>query len=118
MPKYFLAIVESEAPYAQGGAADFDEIMQAHSDFAHAVKAVGASVLSGEALHPVATATFLRGTRTDRVNTVDNPLPEAKEVIGGYYLIEAADDAQAVELARLCPAPFGYVELRPIWDLD
>jgi hypothetical protein len=37
-------------------------------------------------------------------------------VIGGYYLIDAADDAVALELAKLCPAPHGYIELRPIWE--
>ena len=61
---------------------------------------------------------FLRGTRTAGVSAVDNPLPEVKEVIGGYYLIEAADDAQALALAKLCPAPHGYVEMRPIWDFS
>ena len=117
MPKYFMSIVESEAPYRPDGEADFDTVMQAHKDFARAVGDAGATIVSGEALQPMATATFLRNTRTDAVSAVDNPLPEAKEVIGGYYLIEAADDATAAELAKLCPAPFGYIELRPIWDI-
>lgn len=118
MPRYMLSIVEQEAPYSEGGGANFDEIMQAHGAFSTAVKEAGASVVSGEALQPMATATFLRGTRTPQVTAVDNPLPEAKEVIGGYYLIEAPDDAVALELAKLCPAPYGYVELRPVWDMS
>ncbi len=116
MPKYFLSIVESESAYAEQGVADFDAVMKAHGEFSQAVKDSGAAILSGEALQPTATAVYLRGTRTDGVSVVDNPLPEAKEVVGGYYLIEAADDAQALELAKLCPAPYGYIELRPIWD--
>ena len=56
---------------------------------------LGGKILGGEALQPMATATFLRGTRTDNVTTVDNPAPDLKETLGGYYLIEAADDAQA-----------------------
>ncbi len=118
MPKYFLAIVESESAYAETGQADFDEVMKAHNDFAQAIKDAGASILSGEALQPTATAVYLRGTRTDQVSAIDNPLPEAKEVVGGYYLIEAADDALALELSRLCPAPYGYVEMRPVWDFS
>ena len=47
---------------------------------------------------------------------VDNPAPDLKEVVGGYYLVEAADDAAALELAKRVPAGFGYVELRPIWE--
>ncbi|GGM14194.1 YciI family protein [Nakamurella endophytica] len=116
MPKYFLGIVEHEDAYGPDGPADFDTVMAAHSDFSAAVRAAGASVLGGEALQPVSTATFLRGTRTDAVRPVDNPLPEVTEVFGGYYVIEARDDAQALELARLCPAPYGYVELRPVWE--
>jgi hypothetical protein len=118
MPKYFLSIVEAEAAYAEAGTANFDEIMQGHSEFGQAVKDAGATVLSGEALQPTPTAVFLRGTRTAGVSAVDNPLPEAKEVIGGYYLIEAADDEQALALAKLCPAPFGYIEMRPIWEFS
>lgn len=116
MPKYLFGIFEREGAYTEGGDADFDAIMAAHGEFSASVAAAGAKVLGGEALQPTSTATFLRGTRTDAVTTVDNPLPELKEVLGGYYLVEAADDAQALELAKLCPAPYGYIEVRPIWE--
>jgi len=116
MPKYMMLIVETEEAYATTGAAEFAETMQNHADFATAVTEAGASILSGEALQPTATATYLRGTRTADVHTVDNPLPELKEVVGGYYLVEAPDDATALELAKLCPAGFGHIELRPIWE--
>lgn len=116
MAKYLMLIVENEAAYAEAGEATFDEVMAAHGAFTAEVKAAGAQILGGEALQPSATATYLRGTRTAQVHTVDNPLPELKEIVGGYYLVEAADDAAALELAKLCPAGFGYVELRPIWE--
>lgn len=116
MPRYLFGIYEHEVAYTEGGEADFDAVMQAHGDFSAAVSAAGARVLGGEALQPTSTATFLRNTRTDAVTAVDNPMPELKEVLGGYYLVEAADDAQAVELAKLCPAPYGYIEIRPIWE--
>jgi hypothetical protein len=116
MPKYLFAIMERQGEYAEAGEAGFDAIMRAHGDFAAAVAAAGAKVLGGEALQPTSTATYLRGTRTDAVHAVDNPMPEVKEVLGGYYLIEAADEGQAVELAKKCPAPYGYIEVRPIWE--
>ena len=47
---------------------------------------------------------------------VDNPAPDLKEVLGGYYLVEADDDEHARRIAERCPAPFGYIEVRPIWD--
>jgi hypothetical protein len=118
MPKYLMVINESEADFAEAGETAFGEVMQMHNDFAKAVAEAGAGILGGEALQPVATATFLRGTRTAEVTVVDNPLPDLKEVLGGYYLVEAADDAQALELAKLVPAPYGHVELRPIWEFD
>jgi hypothetical protein len=116
MAKYLMLIVESEAAYAEAGEANFGAVMAAHDAFSQEVKAAGAQILGGEALQPSGTATYLRGTRTDGVHTVDNPMPELKEVVGGYYLVEAADDAAALELAKRCPAGFGYIELRPIWE--
>ena len=116
MPKYLLQIVETESAYTEAGEAEFAESMANHQAFAQEVGELGATLLGGEALQPTPTATYLRGTRTSDVHVVDNPLPELKEVVGGYYLVEAADDAAAVELAKRCPAPFGYVELRPIWE--
>jgi len=118
MPKYLMTIVESEAGYANVEESVLAEVMQMHNDFSKSVAEAGASILGGEALQPSPTATFLRNTRTADVTVVDNPLPDLKEILGGYYLVEARDDAQALELAKLCPAPSGYIELRPIWEFD
>lgn len=118
MPKYLITIVENEDAYTGADDADFGAVMQMHGDFAEAVSTAGGEILGGEALQPVPTATFLRNTRTDQVTVVDNPLPDVKEVLGGYYLVNAKDDAQALEFAKLCPAPAGYVELRPVWEFD
>src|SRR5262245_46407533 len=118
MPKYLMLIVEDEFEGGfEAGSAKFNEVMQMHQDFSATVEKSGAKILGGEALLPVATATFLRNTRTSDVAAVDNPAPDLKETLGGYYVIEAADDAQARELAEQCPAPGGYIELRPIWDI-
>lgn len=117
MPKYLILIVERESAYAEAGEAGFAQSMADHNAFAQEVVAAGGTLLGGEALQPTATAQYLRGTRTADVHTVDNPLAELKEMVGGYYLVEAADDAAALELAKLCPAPYGYIEVRPIWEL-
>jgi hypothetical protein len=119
MPKYLLMIVEDEAAFEgiEPGSPKFNEVMDMHRDFTATVEKSGAKILGGEALLPTSTATFLRSTRTPDVTVVDNPAPDLKEVLGGYYLIEAADDAQARQLAEQCPAPDGYIELRPIWEI-
>src|SRR4051794_22588492 len=116
MPKYLLLIVEDESAFQSGGQASFDDVMAAHMSFAKELEQLGGTSLGGEALQPVATATFLRGTRTDSVTMVDNPSPDLKETLGGYYLIEPADEEQARRMPERCPAPYGYIEVRPIGD--
>jgi hypothetical protein len=118
MPKYLLLIVEDEAAFNSGGQASFDDVMAAHMAFSEEVGQLGGTIVGGEALQPVATATFLRGTRTDGVTVVDNPSPDLKEILGGYYLIEAKDDDHARQIGERCPAPYGYIEVRPIWDFS
>ena len=118
MPKYLLTINEDEGAFAAGGQASFDDVMAAHMAFATELEELGGKSLGGEALQPLATATFLRGTRTEAVTVVDNPAPDLKEQLGGYYLVEAPDDATARRIAERCPAPYGYIEIRPIWDFS
>ena len=116
MPKYLLLIHEDESAFAAGGQASFDDVMAAHMAFATEMEELGGKSLGGEALQPLGTATFLRGTRTDGVSVVDNPSPDVKEALGGYYLVEAEDEDHARRIGERCPAPYGYIEVRPIWD--
>ena len=117
MPKYLLLIVGSEAEYEDAGEAEMNAVMEAHIAFSKELVELGGTNLGGEALQPVATATFLRGTRSDAVTVVDNPAPDLKEVLGGYYLVEAADDDTARRIAERCPAGSGYIEVRPVWEI-
>ena len=73
----------------------------------------GGKIVGGNALQPTATATSIR----DDVVT-DGPFAETKEALGGYYLIEARDLDHALDIAKLCPAPYGGVEVRPIMDVS
>jgi hypothetical protein len=50
------------------------------------------------------------------LTVTDGPFAESKEALGGFYLIEARDLDHAIELARLCPAGGGGVEVRPVLD--
>ena len=70
--------------------------------------------LGGEALQPVQTATTVR-VRNGRVSTTDGPFAETKEQLGGFYLIEARDLNDAIQVAARIPsARVGSVEVRPI----
>jgi hypothetical protein len=72
--------------------------------------------LGGEALQPVETATTLR-VRDGTLSTTDGPFAETKEQLGGFYLIDARDMNEAVQVAsKIPPARLGTVEVRPIRD--
>jgi hypothetical protein len=78
-----------------------------------AVRASGHCIAS-EALQPVATATTVR-VRHGRLSVSDGPFAETKEALAGFYLIEARDLNEAIQLAsRIPPAAVGSVEVRPI----
>jgi hypothetical protein len=109
MAQYLILIYESEAAYATATPEDFQNVMEAHGRFAKQVGELGGELLGGNALQPTSTATTIR----DDVVT-DGPFVETKEVLGGYYLIEAKDLDQALAIGKLCPAPYGGVEVRPI----
>ena len=111
MAKYLILIYENEEAYANPDPALWQTAMVAHGRFAEQVVAAGGTILGGEALQPTATATSIRA---DIVT--DGPFAETKEALGGFYLIEARDLDQALDFGKLCPAPFGGVEVRPIMD--
>jgi hypothetical protein len=112
MAKYLILIYESEAAYASSGPDVWKTAMEAHGRFAEQIPGMGGTMLGGEALQPTTTATSVR----DDIVT-DGPFVETKEALGGYYVVEAADLDKALAIAKLCPAPYGGVEVRPILDL-
>lgn len=68
-------------------------------------------------LHPVATATSVRVRDQARVVT-DGPFAETREQLGGYYLVEAKDLDEAIEIAeRIPPARYGTIEIRPVLEI-
>lgn len=118
MTLYMYNIFEDEQAYAEGGAADFETVMQLHKDFSAKVAESGAKIVAGEALQPMSTATFLRNTCTEQAQAMDNPLPELKEALGGFYVLDVTDEAQALELGKHVPAPHGFIEMRPVWEFN
>jgi len=73
--------------------------------------------IGGEALEDVTTATTVR-VRDGQTMTTDGPFAETKEALGGFYVIEAKDLDEALELGAACPgAKTGSVEVRPILEL-
>ncbi|MGC4084029.1 MAG: YciI family protein [Vicinamibacterales bacterium] len=74
-------------------------------------------LVAAEALQPVETATTLR-VRDGRARITDGPFAEQRQ-LAGFYLIDATDLDEALELAaKIPPAREGSIEIRPIRQLD
>ena len=82
----------------------------------HALRSAG-RCLASEALQPVRTAATVR-VREGKVSITDGPFTETKECLAGFYLIEAADLNDAVQIAsQIPPARVGSIEVRPVREL-
>ena len=74
--------------------------------------------IASEALQPVRTARTVR-VRNGTVSVMDGPFTETKEILAGFYLVEAADMDEAVQVAaKIPPAQVGSIEVRPIRELQ
>ena len=74
--------------------------------------------VEAEALQPAMAATCLR-VRNGKTTLTDGPYAESKEMVAGFYLVEARDLNEAIQVAaRLPAAPLGTVEVRPCRDLE
>jgi hypothetical protein len=70
--------------------------------------------LASEALQSVQTATTVR-VRSGRTAITDGPFAETKEQLAGFYMIEAKDLNEAIEIAsKIPPARVGSIEVRPV----
>jgi hypothetical protein len=95
----------------------WSEIMGDYNGYTQMLKDTG-RYLGGEALEPVTTATTVRVLDGKRVTT-DGPFAETKEALGGFYLVEAKDLDEALDLAAQCPgAKVGSIEVRPVIDFS
>ena len=115
--KYLCLIYDEEKKLDAMPKTESDAFMGEYFAFTEGVKASGHYV-AGEALQPVQTATTVR-IRNGRLSTTDGPFAETKEQLGGFYLIEARDLNDALQVAAKIPsARTGSVEVRPVVDFS
>ncbi len=111
MANYLVMIYSNEAAWEAADSSIEDEVMQDHMAFG---QAYGHALRGGERLGSAASATSIRRGDNGEVSFTDGTFAETKEVLGGYYIIEAADLDAALEIAKHVPARYGGVEVRPI----
>ncbi len=106
-----LLIYEAEQRFNKLDPATFNaelgEYRAFGKDFAPAIR-------GGNALQPTPTAKTVR-VRDNHTSVTDGPFAETKEQLGGFYLVEAPDIAEAARMAARIPgARYGCIEVRPI----
>jgi hypothetical protein len=113
--RYALLIYVDEKEYAQMSKEEWDALMTAYGAFGEQYKD---KIVGGEALQQIETATTVR-VRGGKTLTSDGPFAETKEQLGGFYLINAENLDEAVEIASHIPdAVRGSVEVRPVMEFD
>ena len=115
--KYLLMCCADEQTLAALPKSEFDAVMQETSAYCEALHNSG-HLVAAEALEPVDMATTVR-VRHGTLSTTDGPFAETKEQFGGFFLINARDLNEAIQVASRFPsARFGSLEVRPVRDLS
>jgi hypothetical protein len=111
--KYMLLIYLDENGLSQ---ADRDQCYAESTQYAHHLNANG-QFLATAPLHPTSTATSVRVRDGKRVVT-DGPFAETREQLGGFFLIDAKNLDEAIDIAGQIPAGrWGTVEIRPVVEI-
>ena len=114
--QYMLLIYDDEQLWAGMSEAERGRIFEEYGTFTDSIRTSGHYV-SGAPLQPTRAATSVRLREGDQLVT-DGPFAETKEQLGGYYLIEAENVDEAIEIAGRVPsARLGTVEVRPVLEL-
>jgi hypothetical protein len=110
MAQYAVLIYAQDSAHAPAATPEDTEICDQHGD----ELAQGGSMLAAYALTPRDMATSIQGD-----TITDGPFVDSKEVVAGFYVIEAPDLDAALAIARLNPVVHdgGGVEVRPIADV-
>ena len=114
--KYLCMIYGDETLWGKMPKAEAEKIHGEYFEFTDDIRKSGHYV-GGNPLQPSSTATTVR-VRNGKVLTTDGPFVETKEQLGGYYLVEAKDLNDAIQVASRIPgARYGSIEVRPIQEI-
>jgi len=111
--KYVLLIYHDEQIWEGHTEAERQEIYAEYRQLRDELTSQG-KFLTGDQLQPASTASTVKVRETQRLIT-DGPFTETREQLGGFFLIEARDMAEASEIAARIPsAREGSIEIRPV----
>jgi hypothetical protein len=111
--KYMLLIYMGEEAMTES---EREHCYVKSTQLAHELKSQGQYVAANP-LHPVSMATSVR-VRNDKPVVTDGPFAEAREQLGGYFIVEAKNLDEAIGIAARIPgARVGTVEIRPVMEI-
>ncbi len=114
--QYLCLIYDAESGAARMTKEEGQALMGEYFAYTEDIKKSGHYV-GGNPLQPTRTASTVR-VRQGKISTTDGPFAETKEQLGGYYLIEAKDLNDAIQVAARIPAArTGSIEVRPIMKM-
>jgi hypothetical protein len=114
--RYLMLICTDESDDAATSPAEAEAGMAEYGAFMEEMGKRGV-LQGGERLRPTTDATTVRVQDGETV-TSDGPFAETKEQIGGYFVVDAKDLDDAIEIAAKIPgARIGSIEVRPIWEM-
>jgi hypothetical protein len=116
MPQFMLLLHENPAGFAALSPDDMQRVIQKYSAWSAQLAQQG-QLVGGDKLRDEGGKHIRRGKQSDggRTKVVDGPYTEVKEIVGGYFKVEATDYDEAVTLASQCPhLEFGWIEVREI----
>jgi hypothetical protein len=117
MPRYLLLLHGDESAEDELSADERRTIVEKHLGLVRELTAAG-KLVSSEALHHSSRTKVVRPDGNGGGVVTDGPFAETKEVVGGFYVLECADDAEAVAWARRMPVGPGLVvEVRPVAEV-
>jgi hypothetical protein len=114
----FMVLVKATKD-TEAGTLPPPELFEAMGRFNEALAASG-MLMAAEGLQPSAKGARIAfsGGRTE---VIDGPFAETKELIAGYWMVQAGSLAEVIEMFRQCPAPHGttdtFIEIRPVYDI-
>ena len=111
--KYLCLAYEAETTFSRMPAEQWEALRDETLAYVETLRQSGHLVLTN-ALQSASTAATLR-VRNGKVSVTDGPFIETKEQLGGFFLIEAVDLDEAIQVASKWPgARFGDIEVRPV----
>ena len=114
--KYLCLIYSDETQWPKLSQEEMGRMMSEYMAFGTDIQKSG-NYIRGDRLQPTQTATTVR-IRNGKMSTTDGPFAETKEQLGGYYLVEAKDLNDAIQIASRIPgARFGSIEVRPVAEM-